>query len=595
MHVNAPSRTELAGTGITSGPGPSYDSGSKLVGHNSTYPTVYDAVQAVLASNPPAKTVSSMAALRLVSGAEDGQTIALSGYSSENDGGGGIFVWNATSTTADDGGTIIAPTGVGTGRWYRVFTGDVWVNWFGADPTGATACDTAFANAIAYCKSTGHNTLRVAAGTGYISNATIVVNAPIRIIGEGAGVDANPTGTLTSNTCISCASTHAATPLFQFISSNPSNHHTLIAPGFMGIGLKGNPTGATPATMGIQASGVENGEWDLLADEFTSCGLQFDCKNGNLQNAAYNRIKIIYRAGSGAATSASDALHLYQAGDSSAIGCSENIVYLAIMYPPYETGYAVVLGGDHNLVINAIGSVRFINSGNNFGWDNTVLYSAGFVADTGTYGNDVKYLGSLGNSATLNGSAQAHYTAIDDATSGKFETPTYPMYDVLNLGALQFNNYNGTLALINSTDFEAIYLADGQVMTATLGAPFNWNNGNIVGVIIYWVADTANTGTVLLNARIGSLSAGTAFTTPPSPGNISIPSTAYTVGETVRTVFNFGTPVAHTLNNLLQISVSRTTDTYTGKVGIIGVQVLFQASGPYSTGHGTYNFNGMGT
>lgn len=48
----------------------------------------------------------------------------LSGLSSTTDGNGGNYIWNATSTTADDGFLTIAVSGVSTGRWIRIGNGN---------------------------------------------------------------------------------------------------------------------------------------------------------------------------------------------------------------------------------------------------------------------------------------------------------------------------------------------------------------------------------------------------------------------------------------------------------------------------------------
>lgn len=58
--------------------------------------------------------------------------VVVGGYRAPGDGGGGIFYWDATMSTGDNGGTIIVPTGSITGRWKRVYSGPVNVKWFGA-------------------------------------------------------------------------------------------------------------------------------------------------------------------------------------------------------------------------------------------------------------------------------------------------------------------------------------------------------------------------------------------------------------------------------------------------------------------------------
>lgn len=49
-----------------------------------------------------------------------GIKIMVGGNAALADGGAGIFYWNASSTSADNGTTIIAPTGTSTGRWVRI-------------------------------------------------------------------------------------------------------------------------------------------------------------------------------------------------------------------------------------------------------------------------------------------------------------------------------------------------------------------------------------------------------------------------------------------------------------------------------------------
>ena len=103
----------------------------------------------------------------------DGLTMQVLGYSSEGDGGGGTFFWNASSTATSDGATVVLPTGyTGTGRWIRQFEGSVNVLWWGADKTGATDSSTAIQNAHNY--SVANHFLSVYFPPGsYLTNTTI--------------------------------------------------------------------------------------------------------------------------------------------------------------------------------------------------------------------------------------------------------------------------------------------------------------------------------------------------------------------------------------------------------------------------------------
>jgi hypothetical protein len=59
--------------------------------------------------------------------------VVVGGYRTLGDGGGGVFYWDASASTGDDGGTIVVPTGCVTGRWRRLHEpGTVNARWFGA-------------------------------------------------------------------------------------------------------------------------------------------------------------------------------------------------------------------------------------------------------------------------------------------------------------------------------------------------------------------------------------------------------------------------------------------------------------------------------
>ncbi len=76
-------------------------------------------------------TSGSPGDLRGLTSAAAGWVAVAHGFYAVGDGGGGVFYWDASSTAADNGGTIIQATGVTTGRWIRIFEGPVRLAWFG--------------------------------------------------------------------------------------------------------------------------------------------------------------------------------------------------------------------------------------------------------------------------------------------------------------------------------------------------------------------------------------------------------------------------------------------------------------------------------
>jgi len=112
-------------------------------------------------------------------------TVLLQGYHAANDGGGGVFVWNALSTATPDNGTIFAVTGIATGRYFRLYTDILYSEWFGTTGAGATDDTIALQNAI---NAAAHKTLVVSAGTYKVSLGGSAPGA----LGQNALKIANP-------------------------------------------------------------------------------------------------------------------------------------------------------------------------------------------------------------------------------------------------------------------------------------------------------------------------------------------------------------------------------------------------------------------
>jgi len=86
-------------------------------------------------------------------------TANVKGYYAKNDGGGGIFNYDATiDKSTADGGMIIDPdqtlpnqgVGAGNGCWVRQYSGAINIKWFGATGDGITDDLAAFNSAIAF-------------------------------------------------------------------------------------------------------------------------------------------------------------------------------------------------------------------------------------------------------------------------------------------------------------------------------------------------------------------------------------------------------------------------------------------------------------
>lgn len=132
-------------------------------------------------------------------GAPPEQVLVLQGYVTPHDGGGGVFVWDPTSTAADNAGTIIRPNdraaGV-AGRWRRQFSGALNVRWFGAQGNNINTDHININLAIAATAATGGGEVHIPPGI-YKTTGPIVINLPsVRLTGAGASTRIRPVGGL---------------------------------------------------------------------------------------------------------------------------------------------------------------------------------------------------------------------------------------------------------------------------------------------------------------------------------------------------------------------------------------------------------------
>ncbi len=96
------------------------------------------------------------------------------GYTKVGDGGGGVFYWDKSSSTGDNGGTVFVPHGSTTGRWVRAAVGHLNVRWFGAVGDGtlvsASGDTDSIQRAIDYAASIGGGTVFFPAGVYMVAS-----------------------------------------------------------------------------------------------------------------------------------------------------------------------------------------------------------------------------------------------------------------------------------------------------------------------------------------------------------------------------------------------------------------------------------------
>ena len=102
-----------------------------------------------------------------------------------HDGGGGMFVWDSSASSADNGGTIINPTAnAGLGRWIRLFDGPVDVRWFGAIADGVTDCTAAIQATHDFATPLCRPVYLPNTGAAYIISDHILVDCNATLFGD---------------------------------------------------------------------------------------------------------------------------------------------------------------------------------------------------------------------------------------------------------------------------------------------------------------------------------------------------------------------------------------------------------------------------
>ena len=150
-------------------------------------PLVFGSVRSMVAERP----------------AFDRAIVVLEGYKNGNDGGGGTFIWDATSEAEPNGGTVFAPSGKGAGRFIRVCDpSDLNARWFGA--LSGVGDGEAIQSAIDALPPDG-GTVRLPGGDYRIERPIVIGDGEggrkaVKLVGEGASFG-HMTLSMTKLTC----------------------------------------------------------------------------------------------------------------------------------------------------------------------------------------------------------------------------------------------------------------------------------------------------------------------------------------------------------------------------------------------------------
>lgn len=219
--------------------------------------------------------VNTVAALKALATTDLTGGQFVRGYYAAGDGGGGLYFWNASDSTTDNGGTIIQPNSGGTGRWNLLNqTGVYSVKVFGAKVDGATD-DTSFAQAcINYVQSINGGTVYIPNGTMRVSTTLLVTKSNVQI--RGGGGDTYHDGGSGVSPATKIQWVGGATPVIQIKTASGVGNAVITGSGVQMLAIDGNAT----ATYGIDIFTIRSGVFENLyvanvttASYHTNCGV----------------------------------------------------------------------------------------------------------------------------------------------------------------------------------------------------------------------------------------------------------------------------------------------------------------------------------
>lgn len=130
--------------------------------------------------------VATVAAARLLPEPASGALLVTGYRTTVGDDGSGLFVWEPSNTTDDDGSLYLQLSGVSTGRFVRQHNSIYDIRWFGGVGDNSTDCTTPIANAVAAIVAAGGGSLFFPTGTYKITSSTALSSGvPLELLGAG--------------------------------------------------------------------------------------------------------------------------------------------------------------------------------------------------------------------------------------------------------------------------------------------------------------------------------------------------------------------------------------------------------------------------
>lgn len=359
-------------------------------------------------------------------------------------------------------------------------------------------------------------------------------------------------------------------------------------------------SGSNLATTGAWVASTVQATWKVQVRQFTGDGVISDGGNGALATRNTFEINVIY----GAAT-AVQGMNGLTFREFNSYSSTQNTV---------ERVWGLVYNGngvnaddtDNNLfwhihvVTLAPGTGKAINFGNgitNPGRNNFVVYVNGDVhAESNTRGNRLLHINSENTSVTKDSGATIHYDVIDYVESEIFQTRRYVMTDEASISgtAMRPDGTYCTLGQGVANYWGGMLFSETNIGSAQFNIPtlYNWNDGDITGIDLFYISLTANTSaTAVFRIIFETATHLSAVGIPDADQNFTV-----TIADAINTMrkqsLSFSTAVPFTAEDSILGRIDRlpadVNDTASGNILLIGITVRYVSDGPNSSASGPF-------
>lgn len=523
--------------------------------------------------------VETIAALRLLPlPSNDGQPVYLRGYYADGDGGEGVFHWSATSSTADNGGTVINPTGnSGVGRWLRSVDGGLRLKWFGAKGDGVSDDTAKIQAAIDAAEASGGGTVYVPCGTYNISTG-LRMRKGVSLLGEGVGyVGTNSSGNALRAVTINAVGAMSAMLLIKAGTAGQFVFGSQVR----GLLFQGNGV----VDYGVDAASTSECLLDVTVHRPIYAGIRLSDANG--AGSILNDISLQFVDGVGSAHG------IVLDGD---LGGTNTVTQNLIrsVRGTVKDGWMIMFKNCDNNVVEKChsshtgtgGSLYFASGSGNHARVNKVYYNTGPVfAQAGTYGNHIDWMPSESAGVTIQTGAQLHYRVMDSINAEVWRSHEYRLIDELSIPAAAINGVLGTVSAGNTGWLFWRGFADassGNWAVASVRVPYDWNEGTVAGLSIRYVVNGTSGGAIKLNVGYQVVSDGGSTASSVTDTLTLTPNTTQNVLRVHGATFS--APMAVAPGQVIGVTLNRlgtdAGDTHTGELRIVGITLAYKAEGP---------------